>query len=96
MLNYFSASWRRGWKNFLPKPCFYLIVLLIILLCSFTGTSLAQVFISVWAVGLRITASNNKVVFKEMFFFRFSNKKIVDGWGVVDIDGVKSQISKQK
>ena len=41
-------------------------------------------------------ASNNKVVFKEMFFFKFSKMKIVDGWGVVDIDGVKSQISKPK
>jgi predicted ester cyclase len=45
---------------------------------------------------LGYAASNNKVIFKEMFFFRFSNKKIVDGWGVVDVDGVKSQISKQK
>ena len=39
-------------------------------------------------------ASDNKIAFKEMFFFRISNKKIVEGWGVVDIDGIKEQISK--
>ncbi len=40
-------------------------------------------------------ASDNKVVFKEMFFFRLSNKKIVEGWGVVDVDGLTKQISKK-
>jgi predicted ester cyclase len=40
-------------------------------------------------------ASFNKVVFKEMFFFRLSNKEIVEGWGVVDVDGVMKQIAKQ-
>jgi predicted ester cyclase len=39
-------------------------------------------------------ASDNKIAFKEMFFFRISNKEIVEGWGVVDIDGIKEQISK--
>jgi len=39
-------------------------------------------------------ASNKKIEFKEMFFFRFTNGKITEGWGVVDLDGVKSQISK--
>jgi len=40
-------------------------------------------------------ASNKKIVFKEMFFFRILNGKIIEGWGVVDMDGVKTQITKQ-
>jgi predicted ester cyclase len=39
-------------------------------------------------------ASNNKVAFKEMFFFRLSDMRLVEGWGVVDVDGVLKQISK--
>jgi steroid delta-isomerase-like uncharacterized protein len=38
-------------------------------------------------------ASNKKIQFKEMFFFKIQNGKISEGWGVVDIDGVKRQIS---
>lgn len=40
-------------------------------------------------------ASNKKIEFKEMFFFRILNGKITEGWGVVDLDGVKGQISRQ-
>jgi steroid delta-isomerase-like uncharacterized protein len=37
-------------------------------------------------------ASNRKITFKEMFFFRLTNKRIVEGWGVVDLNGVIQQI----
>jgi len=40
-------------------------------------------------------ASNKKIVYKEMFFFRLLNGKIIEGWVVVDIEGVKNQISKK-
>lgn len=40
-------------------------------------------------------ASNKKIEFKEMFFFKILNGKITEGWGVVDLAGVKDQISKQ-
>jgi steroid delta-isomerase-like uncharacterized protein len=44
---------------------------------------------------LGFPASNKKITFKEMFFFRVLNGKIIEGWGVVDLDGVKTQISKE-
>jgi predicted ester cyclase len=37
-------------------------------------------------------ATDKRIVFKEMFFFRISNKRILEGWGIVDVDGVKRQI----
>lgn len=40
-------------------------------------------------------ASNNKVSFKEAFFFRISNNKITDGWGIVDLEGLKDQMKKK-
>jgi steroid delta-isomerase-like uncharacterized protein len=40
-------------------------------------------------------ASGKKIMFKEMFFFRIADDKIVEGWGVVDIDGIKRQIAQQ-
>lgn len=43
---------------------------------------------------LGIAASGNRINYKEMFFFRLTNGKIVEGWVVVDVDGVKEQMKK--
>jgi steroid delta-isomerase-like uncharacterized protein len=45
---------------------------------------------------LGFPASNNRLVYKLMFFFRLSNKKIVEGWEVVDLDGLKKQLQSNK
>lgn len=37
-------------------------------------------------------ASNRKITFKEAFFFRISNKRITEGWGIVDLEGMKDQM----
>jgi predicted ester cyclase len=44
---------------------------------------------------LGFAATNKKIVFKEMFFFRVLNRKIVEGWNVVDVDGIKRQIANK-
>lgn len=41
-----------------------------------------------------ISASQKKVRFKQMFFFRVANNKIVEEWEVVDVAGIKDQLSK--
>lgn len=41
-----------------------------------------------------IPASEKKVRFKQMFFFRLANNKIVEEWEVVDVAGIKDQLSK--
>ncbi len=45
---------------------------------------------------LGFPASNNRLVYKLMFFFRLSNKKIVEGWELVDFDGLKKQLQSHK
>ncbi len=45
---------------------------------------------------LGFPASNNRLVYKIMFFFRLSNKKIVEGWEVVDLDGLKKRLQSNK
>lgn len=45
---------------------------------------------------LGFPASNNRLVYKIMFFFRLSNKKIVEGWELVDLDGLKKQLQSHK
>ena len=40
-------------------------------------------------------ASLKRIRYKEMYFFRISNNKIVEGWGLPDVAGIKEQISKQ-
>jgi predicted ester cyclase len=40
-------------------------------------------------------ASQKKVRFKQMFFFRLKNNKITEEWEVVDVDGLKAQLAKQ-
>jgi predicted ester cyclase len=37
-------------------------------------------------------ATNRRIRFKEMFFFRLAGLRIVEGWGVVDVNGVIGQI----
>ncbi len=34
-------------------------------------------------------ATQKKIIYKEMFVFKFLNKKIVEGWGLTDLNGVK-------
>ncbi|MBD2705724.1 ester cyclase [Spirosoma sp. BT702] len=41
-----------------------------------------------------IPASQKKVRFKQMFFFRLANNKIIEEWEVVDVAGIKDQLSK--
>jgi steroid delta-isomerase-like uncharacterized protein len=38
--------------------------------------------------------SQKKVRFKHMFFFRLANNKITEEWEVVDVAGIKEQLSK--
>jgi steroid delta-isomerase-like uncharacterized protein len=40
-------------------------------------------------------ASGNKISFKEAFFFRIRNSKITEGWGIVDLEGLKDQLKKE-
>jgi len=40
-------------------------------------------------------ASNRKIIFRQMFFFRLSSGKITEGWNVVDKDGVIQQLSRK-
>jgi len=41
-----------------------------------------------------LPTAQKKVNFKQMFFFRFINNKIKEEWEVVDVDGMKAQLSK--
>ncbi|MBD2705415.1 ester cyclase [Spirosoma sp. BT702] len=41
-----------------------------------------------------IPATGKKVRFKQMFFFRVVNNKIAEEWEVVDVAGLKDQLSK--
>ena len=40
-------------------------------------------------------ASQKKVQFKQMFFFRVLNNKIIEEWEVADVAGMKEQLSRQ-
>ncbi|PHN05739.1 ester cyclase [Flavilitoribacter nigricans] len=44
---------------------------------------------------LGFEASGNKVIYREMFFFKMKDNKITEGWAVVDVDRVKSQLQSQ-
>ncbi len=50
------------------------------------GTAKSEMF------GLPV--AQKKVRFKQMFFFRLVNNKIIEEWEVVDIDGLKAQLAK--
>lgn len=52
-----------------------------------TGTAKAEFF--------GYPASQKKVHFKQMFFFRFANNKIKEEWEVVDIAGMKEQLVRE-
>lgn len=52
-----------------------------------TGTAKAEFF--------GHPASQKKVQFKQMFFFRILNGKIKEEWEVVDLAGLKEQLSRQ-
>ncbi len=52
-----------------------------------TGTARSEMF--------DFPASQKKVRFKQMFFFRLKNNKITEEWEVVDVDGLKAQLAKQ-
>jgi steroid delta-isomerase-like uncharacterized protein len=41
---------------------------------------------------LGFAATGNKVEFMEMFFFRVVDQMIIEGWGVVDLEGAKEQL----
>jgi predicted ester cyclase len=43
---------------------------------------------------LGLPASQKKVRFKQMFFFRLAGNKIKQLWEVVDVDGLIKQLSK--
>lgn len=51
-----------------------------------TGTAKSEMF--------GFPASQKKVRFKQMFFFRLKNNKITEEWEVVDLDGLKDQLAK--
>jgi steroid delta-isomerase-like uncharacterized protein len=55
--------------------------------CTATGTNKGNFFGQ--------PATGNKVIYKEMFIYRVETGKIVEGWGVVDLAGVKDQLSKK-
>lgn len=52
-----------------------------------TGTAKADFF--------GFPASLRKVHFKQMFFFRMEKNKIKEEWEVVDLAGIKEQLSRQ-
>ena len=54
---------------------------------TITGTAKSEMF--------GFPAAQKKVRFKQMFFFRLVNNKITEEWEVVDLDGLKAQLSKQ-
>ena len=52
-----------------------------------TGTAKSEMF--------GLPAAQKKVQFKQMFFFRLVNNKITEEWEVVDVDGMKAQLTRQ-
>jgi steroid delta-isomerase-like uncharacterized protein len=52
-----------------------------------TGTAKSEMF--------GFPAARKKVRFKQMFFFRLKSNRIIEEWEVIDIDGLKTQLSKQ-
>lgn len=56
--------------------------------CTITGTANAERF--------GFPPTQQKVSFKQMFFFRLANKKIMEEWEVVDLDGLKAQLSTKQ
>ncbi len=44
---------------------------------------------------LGFAASDNTINFKELFFFKITNSKITDGWGIVNMENVKAQLKKK-
>lgn len=55
--------------------------------CTITGTANSEFF--------GLPAALKKVRFKQMFFFRLLNNKITEEWELVDLDGLRAQMSKQ-
>jgi hypothetical protein len=47
-------------------------------------------------IPLSYPASNARLNYKIMFFFRVSNKKIIEGWEIADLDGLKKQLQGKK
>ena len=52
-----------------------------------TGTANSEMF--------GVLAAQKKVHFKQMLFFRLINNKITEEWEVVDVDGMKAQLTRQ-
>ena len=52
-----------------------------------TGTARAELF--------GLPAGLKKVRFRQMFFYKLNNNKIAEQWEVVDVDGLKAQLSQQ-
>jgi predicted ester cyclase len=51
-----------------------------------TGTAKAELF--------GLPAGLQKVRFRQMFFYRLKNNQITEQWEVVDVDGLKAQLTK--
>lgn len=59
---------------------------LVALNISATGTQRADF--------MGIKATQKTITYKEMFVFKFLNNKIIEGWGLADLDGLKTQLGK--
>lgn len=45
---------------------------------------------------LGVPASGNKIMYKEIFIYKINKGKLVEGWVVVDVAGLKEQLLKNK
>jgi predicted ester cyclase len=59
---------------------------LVTLNLSATGTQRADF--------MGVKATQKSVTYREMFVFKFMNNKIIEGWGLLDLDGLKTQLGK--